>query len=62
MNISESTDVQLLLRYVLEPGRHDPQDAMWAAARLAQRSRKVLGAGLGEADVIYTMGDPDVPA
>lgn len=59
MNITESTDVQTLLRFLLEPGMYDRQTAMWAAARLAARSRKVLSAGLGDADIIDAMGQAD---
>ena len=59
MNITEANDVQTLLRYLLEPGVYDRETAMWAAARLAGRSHKTLHAGLGEADIIHIMGDPD---
>lgn len=59
MTIGEATDTQTVLRFLLEPGMYDRETAMWAAARLAGRSRKVLGAGLGEADIVHEMGDND---
>lgn len=61
MNISEANDLNTVLRYLLDVRRNGQpvarDSAREASARLADRARKPLGAGLDGDDVRELWGD-----
>jgi hypothetical protein len=63
MNVSEATDVGLVLDYLLN--RHQTGDdydrALAAAERLADRAHQRIGAGLTGRDVVAAFEDLDLP-